>query len=183
MAAIAFDPLEFTHALEEAGFTRSQAELVAQVEAAMFVQNFDALLFRHKATEHQAGPSNAIKKMTKAIQAIEKYWLSLSLCILLIITTLSLWPLPNFPAVPGSDKTHHLIAYAALVFPAALRKPVRWIWLVVFFIFYSGLIELIQPYVNRYGEWADMLANTAGIVCGITLAAVVTILRRRPREE
>ncbi len=46
MAAIAFDPLAYTHALEEAGFTRDQAELVAQVGTAMFVQNFDALVTR-----------------------------------------------------------------------------------------------------------------------------------------
>ena len=46
MAAIAFDPLEYTHALEQSGFTREQAELVAQVGTAMFVQNFDALVTR-----------------------------------------------------------------------------------------------------------------------------------------
>ena len=46
MAAIALDPLEYTHALEEAGFTRDQAELVAQVGTKMFVQNFDALVTR-----------------------------------------------------------------------------------------------------------------------------------------
>ena len=46
MAALALDPLAFTHALEEAGFTRDQAELVAQVGTAMFVQNFDALVTR-----------------------------------------------------------------------------------------------------------------------------------------
>jgi VanZ family protein len=102
---------------------------------------------------------------------------------LLIITTLSLWPLDNLPPVPGSDKTHHLIAYAALVFPIALRKPNRWMLLVAFFIFYSGLIELAQPYVNRYGEWLDILANTAGIVCGITLATVIKTFSKRLIEE
>ena len=121
--------------------------------------------------------------MTKALQSIEKYWFLLSLCILLIITTLSLWPLDNLPLVPGSDKTHHLIAYAALVFPTALRKPNRWMWLVVFFILYSGLIELVQPYVNRYGEWLDMLANTAGVFCGIALAIVIKTLSKRLIEK
>ena len=117
--------------------------------------------------------------MIRTLQCIEKYWLILSLCILLIITTLSLWPLDNLPLVPGSDKTHHLIAYAALVLPVALRKPNRWMLLVVFFIFYSGLIELVQPYMNRYGEWLDLLANTAGVVCGVALAAVIKIVSKR----
>jgi hypothetical protein len=26
------------------------------------------------------------------------------------------------------------------------------------------LIEIIQPYVNRYGEWLDFLANTIGVI-------------------
>ena len=122
-------------------------------------------------------------KMIKALQGIEKYWFILSTCILLTITTLSLWPLDYLPSVPGSDKSHHLVAYAALVFPTALRKPNRWMWLVVFFIFYSGLIELLQPYVNRYGEWLDLLANTAGVVFGVTLAVVVNTLSKRSLEE
>lgn len=121
--------------------------------------------------------------MNKLFQMIEKYWLTLSICLLLIITTLSLWPLGKLPLVPGSDKTHHLIAYTALVFPTALRKPNRWVPLVIFFILYSGLIELIQPYVNRYGEWLDMLANTTGIICGVILATIVKTINKRQTEE
>ncbi len=117
--------------------------------------------------------------MIKTLQSIEKYWFTLTICVLLTITTLSLWPLDHLPSAPGSDKTHHLIAYAALAFPAALRKPNRWMWMAVFFIFYSGLIELVQPYVNRYGEWLDMLANTAGVVCGVALAVVIKIFSKR----
>lgn len=46
IAAIAFEPLAYTHALEEAGFTRDQAGLVAQVGTASFVQKFDAPVTR-----------------------------------------------------------------------------------------------------------------------------------------
>ena len=121
--------------------------------------------------------------MIYALQSIEKYWFALSLCILLAITALSLWPLTSLPSVPGSDKTHHLIAYAAVVFPVALRKPNRWMLFVVFFIGYSGLIELIQPYVNRHGEWLDMLANTAGVVCGVALATAINAVRNRRLKD
>ncbi len=116
------------------------------------------------------------------LQLIEKHWRIVTVCLLLTITALSLWPLDSLPS-PGSDKTHHLIAYAALVFPVALRKPNRWQWLVVFFIGYSGLIELIQPYVNRYGEWLDMLANTAGVLCGVALAAVINAVHKRRLKD
>ena len=116
------------------------------------------------------------------LQFIEKYWLIVTVCLFLIITGLSLWRL-DIPSAPGSDKIHHLIAYAALVFPVALRQPNRWLWFVVFFIGYSGLIELIQPYVNRYGEWLDMLANTAGVVCGVALATAINAVRNRRLKD
>ena len=104
--------------------------------------------------------------MRRLFQIIETYWLVLSLGLLLLIATLSLWPLDILPlSVPGSDKLHHFIAYSALVFPAALRQPRR-------------LIELVQPYVNRYGEWLDMLANITGVVCGVLLATGVRALTR-----
>ena len=117
--------------------------------------------------------------MRRLFQIIETYWLVLSLGLLLLIATLSLWPLDILPlSVPGSDKLHHFIAYLALVFPAALRQPRRWILVVIFFILCSGLIELVQPYVNRYGEWLDMLANITGVVCGVLLATGVRALTR-----
>ena len=117
--------------------------------------------------------------MRKLFQTIETYWLVLSLSLLLTITTLSLWPLDILPlTVPGTDKLHHFIAYSTLVFPTALRRPQRWILVVVFFILCSGLIELIQPYVNRHGEWLDMLANTAGVLCWVLLATAVRALNR-----
>jgi hypothetical protein len=79
------------------------------------------------------------------VNIIKQYSVLISAIILLFITVLSLTPIPHLPAVPGSDKTHHFIAW-------------------------SGAIELIQPYVNRYGEWLDLLANSIGLVCGFIVA-------------
>ena len=89
---------------------------------------------------------------------------------------LSLWPLETLPSVPGTDKTHHLIAYAALVFPTALRKPDKWIMIGLLFLAYSGAIELFQPFVNRYGEWLDMAANSLGVICGLLVAELINRL-------
>jgi len=44
MAAIAFDPLEYTHQLEASGVSREQAEVHARAMTAMFLHNFDALV-------------------------------------------------------------------------------------------------------------------------------------------
>jgi len=111
--------------------------------------------------------------MVKIISLIKRYWFGITLFILAAITFLSLWPLPELPEVPGTDKTHHFIAYGFLMFPAALRKPEKWLLFALFFIAYSGVIELIQPMVNRYGEWLDFGANVSGIVCGMAAAEAV----------
>lgn len=105
--------------------------------------------------------------MNGLINLIKTHWIVLSCGILISITTLSLWPADQLPQVPGTDKTHHLLAYALLMLPAALRRPKHWLLIALFFIGFSGVIELIQPYVNRYGEWLDMLANSAGVALGV----------------
>ncbi|MBT5370878.1 MAG: VanZ family protein, partial [Gammaproteobacteria bacterium] len=101
------------------------------------------------------------------------HWLSLTAFLLLLVTALSLWPLPSLPEVPGSDKTHHLMAYAVVAYPVALRSPARWWLIVVGVVLYGEMIELIQPFVNRYGEWMDFFANTAGVATGVLLGRLV----------
>lgn len=110
------------------------------------------------------------------IHLIQKYWLHITILLLVSIATLSLWPAAYLPEVPGTDKTHHFIAYAALMLPTALRKPKYWLTLTLLFLAFSGAIELIQPYVNRYGEWLDMAANASGLVCGFILAKIMTFI-------
>ncbi len=104
---------------------------------------------------------------------IRTYWLVITLFTLAAITALSLWPLESLPAVPGNDKTHHFIAYAVLMFPVVLRKYNYWPLIGVLFFSWSGAIELVQPYVNRYGEWLDMIANTTGLIGGLLVALLL----------
>lgn len=106
---------------------------------------------------------------------ITKHWLNITAIVLISIATLSLWPVAQLPSVPGTDKTHHFIAYAALMFPTALRKPKHWLMVTFAFLTFSGAIELIQPYVNRYGEWLDLAANALGLLCGFILAKVLLL--------
>ncbi len=121
--------------------------------------------------------------MLKIVDLIKKYWVFLSIAILIAITFLSLWPLQELPSVPGTDKTHHFIAYAALMFPVALRQAKFWKGYGVMIVGYSGVIELVQPFVNRYGEWLDMLANTCGVVIGICIAAFINFIVNRRQVE
>jgi len=109
-----------------------------------------------------------VKEMN-IVQILDEYYLKISVFILLGIIVLSLYPLESLPQFPGTDKTHHFIAYSTLAFPIAFVRPKFWFVYIMFFLFCSGLIELIQPYVNRYGEWLDMLANSLGLLVGIII--------------
>lgn len=114
--------------------------------------------------------------MTALLTLIKKYWVSITLFLLTIITVLSLIPLNELPPAPGNDKAHHFIAYGTLILPTALRKPKYLLLIVLFFIGWSGAIELVQPYVNRYGELKDLLANIAGLGCGFGLAKLIELV-------
>lgn len=98
---------------------------------------------------------------------LSKWWLPVSLLLLLIITAGSLLPVPAGP--PGSDKLMHLVSYGVLMFPAAYAaNKYPWVFAIFFFL-WSGGIEIIQPYFNRYGEWRDLLANALGLIVGFLL--------------
>jgi hypothetical protein len=86
------------------------------------------------------------------LNLVKSHWLLFTIVIILPITVLSLFPVDSLPSVPSTDKTHHFIAYGALAFPIALARPGKWLLFMVGFLGYCGIIELIQPYVNRYGE-------------------------------
>jgi VanZ family protein len=111
--------------------------------------------------------------MNILLTSIRKYWIFSTVFILTLITILSLRPLETLPAAPGTDKIHHFIAYATLMLPTALRKPKYWLVIALFFIACSGAIELIQPYVNRYCDLKDLLANVAGLICGLIIAKIL----------
>jgi len=114
--------------------------------------------------------------MKKVVDEIKNRWKALTLVMLTTITVFSLLPLNALPPAPGTDKTHHFIAYALLMLPTALRKPANWIIWGLFFILYSGAIELIQPFINRYGEWMDLFANSAGVICGAMIAWLINFI-------
>ncbi len=103
------------------------------------------------------------------LQAVAGRWLVLTLLTLAAITYLSVSPLDRLPDAPGGDKLHHLAAYALLAFPAALARPVGLHWWLLGFLLWGGAIEVLQPYVNRYGEGFDALANALGVALGAGL--------------
>lgn len=52
-------------------------------------------------------------------------------------------------------------------------------YIILLFALYSGLIEVIQPYVNRHGEWLDFIGNLSGLLLGFILALWARALRAK----
>jgi len=107
------------------------------------------------------------------IKSIQQHWKLVTIFLSLVIAFLSLYPLPKLPELPRADMTHHLIAYFLLALPSGLKKPSKWFLLIFLFIIFGGLIEMIQPYVNRYGEWLDFFANTIGVISGFFVGVIL----------
>ena len=100
----------------------------------------------------------------------------LTLIVAFVICWLSLSPLAALPPAPGSDKLHHLIAYGGLAFPLSFISAPYLARYLIGFLVLGGLIEVVQPFVNRYGEIADFGANCAGVCLGYVGARAVAIM-------
>ena len=104
----------------------------------------------------------------------------LTLAVAVAIGLLTLLPTGGLERhVMGSDKAHHLIAFAALILPAATAAPrVLWrLWPLA--LLYGGAIELIQPWVGRDGDIRDALADGLGLCLGTALGLFLHWLRSR----
>lgn len=94
------------------------------------------------------------------------FWL-----LLLAVTLLALAPKPPPTADLGWDKLNHLAAFVALGLLARLAWPAqalsRW---ALALLGYGGLLEIAQGLTpNRHGEWADLLADAAGLLVALAL--------------
>lgn len=98
----------------------------------------------------------------------------LTLILAVVISVLTLFPisLPE-PVSSGPDKIHHFIAFGGLMLPASVLYPRLLFWLIPCALIFGGLIEVIQPFVNRSGEWADFVADGVGVVAGTTVGLVL----------
>lgn len=112
-------------------------------------------------------------KPSRYIDILAAFW-----CLFIVVG--SLVPLPALPDAPGSDKLLHLVGYALLGFLSTWNRngTIRIFAVTIAIILLGGMIELVQPFVNRYGEFADFAANSAGAVIGLASTAIVKRLRR-----
>lgn len=100
-------------------------------------------------------------------------WLGLGWLWVVTVFFLSLMPIPPQPyAFEFSDKLNHALAYSLLMlwFCQLYAGKAR-IKLLLLLLAMGVLIEILQGMTGyRYFEFADMLANTAGVLLGLGLA-------------
>jgi len=92
------------------------------------------------------------------------------IALVLLIAWLAFSPHPPKDANLGWDKANHAAAFMTLMVCAAMAWPHRLMWAAPGLIGYGGFIEIVQSFIpERDGEWADLLADTVGIVMGLVL--------------
>ena len=109
-----------------------------------------------------------------------------SLLLVAIIIVLSLYPLENPPLgdVPYIDKWTHVCMYGGLCLilwieylraHQAINPWRTFVGAILLPLLLSGAMELLQEYatVNRSGDWADMIANSIGVILAALLGYLV----------
>ena len=109
--------------------------------------------------------------------------LALTALIICLISLGTLTPLSQAVDVPGSDKWHHFVAFAALTIPLICVKVDYWKIIVPFALIFGAAIEVIQPYVNRYGDIYDFYADATGVLIGVIIGVSVNLFYLRRLQD
>ena len=99
-----------------------------------------------------------------------RLWFGVAYAMLGVVAVLSLMPDP--PGAGVSDKLLHFSAYAGLSvgFSTLVRFNRQLLWVVIGLISYGVLIEFLQGMTGyRFMEAYDVLANSAGVFCGLLI--------------
>jgi VanZ family protein len=80
---------------------------------------------------------------------------------------------------PLSDKILHVVAFAALIIPTATLYARSLIWILPLAGFFGGAIELVQPFIGREAEVADLLTDLVGLGLGTVIGLAIRGCLRR----
>ena len=104
------------------------------------------------------------------------HWISTLIFLLLILFgTLTPSDVIEIPDI-GSDKQYHVLAFILFVMPLTFNKLKNIYWVLPGAIVFGALIELIQPFVGRYGDIKDFYADALGSVIGVCLIALIKMI-------
>ena len=96
------------------------------------------------------------------------------ICVLAILAMSLMPPVPQMPTT-GWDKSNHMLGFAVLAVLAHWALPGRTALALLGLVAFGGLIEILQsltPY--RQADFADLIADGAGLLVGEGLARLLT---------
>ena len=105
---------------------------------------------------------------------LRRLWIAATLTLAVLIVAASLTPRPVVPSESFSDKYAHFLAYFALALLGSGIATPAGLWRVMVRCLVLGAsLELAQALMtdHRTGDWADLLANVAGILAAWLVAA------------
>jgi VanZ family protein len=98
----------------------------------------------------------------------KELWLIIGWSLILLVIGLSLMSSPPLlPSFDGIDKLEHFLAYFVLMgwFSQLYHAPQQRLTYLIGFILLGGVLEILQNLGGvRQGEWADMIANSTGVL-------------------
>jgi VanZ family protein len=99
-------------------------------------------------------------------------WRALGWLAVVVVIYLSLTSHPITVPLRYGDKFGHLLAYGVLMswFVQLYQRRGMLLLHALLFIVTGVVMEFLQGYTGRYFEYADMVANTAGVVLGLSLS-------------
>lgn len=130
--------------------------------------------------------NNSLSKFvvgSKALRVRRAIALTVTFFLFVVVGFLTLVPINVPPTIGGNDKVHHVLAFAALVFPCALLYKCSLFWMIPAILIFGMAIELIQPQVGRQGEWADFYADFVGVIVGTILGLLLRRLSKVIRQN
>jgi VanZ family protein len=100
-------------------------------------------------------------------------WMALFWSCALVILILALIPPAPYLPSTGWDKTNHVLAFLVLTVLGCRAYSNRVAAVLLGAILYGGLIEVLQSFTDyRSAEWADLVADSVGVIAGRVLHAV-----------
>ena len=109
----------------------------------------------------------------KRIGNLQKIALFTTLCIPVVIAVTTLTPGAGKLAPQGADKLLHTADFALLVMPMLMVRLKTGLVIAPLARLFGAAIELIQPYVNRFGDFSDFWADFVGVLIGVNLAILL----------
>jgi VanZ family protein len=100
---------------------------------------------------------------------MRRFWLAIGWLFVAAIVYFSLFKLAVEPDIEGGDKLGHLLAYGGLMlwWAQLYVSTTTRLKLVLAFLTLGGAMELAQGLTpDRYPEWLDLAANSAGVLLG-----------------